>query len=355
MLGRVPTGRLDTSKVTGIGLFFLRLSTKAITVSHRPSMLRLLPIVLLTGLFGGTLFLAQPSTAATAYAGEFLAVGAGARASALGNAYVALVDDATAGYWNPAALASVTQGELHFTHADRFSGLVSQDFVALALPRFALFDTGAFSLLRVGVDDIPFTRLQNEALPVGPDNRPLVASTETSQDLAFLLSGGRKLTEALDLGITGKVIYRTVDQFNAYGFGVDLGLRYRLANGLVLAANVHDLTSTPIVWNEGLGTDRIRPSLGLGLAWQRAVGAGMASLSLGSRSGGNAEDSSGAEPVNAGIEYLVGKVALRGGIEEGRQSFGLGLKLHNRLTLDAAYLQHDELESTYFFSGSIGL
>ena len=318
-------------------------------------MFRLLSSLLLTGLFGGSLFMARPGSAASAYAGEFLAVGAGARASAVGNAYVAMVDDATAGYWIPAALSSGTEGELHFTHADRFSGLVSQDFVALALPRFALFDGGAFSLLRVGGDDIPFTRLQNEALPVGPDNRPLVASTETSQDFAFLISGGRKLSTALDLGITGKVIYRTVDQFNAYGFGVDLGLRYRLANGLVLAANIRDLTSTPIFWNEGLGTDHIRPSLGLGLALQRTVGAGMASVSLGYRAGGDAEDNSGAEPVNAGIEYVVGKVALRGGLEEGRQAFGLGLEVHDRLTLDAAYLQHDDLESTYFFSGSIGL
>lgn len=316
---------------------------------------RLFSALLLASFTVAAPFLVRPSSAASAYAGEFLAVGAGARASALGNAYVAMVDDATAGYWNPAALAAVSHGELHFTHADRFSGLVSQDFVALALPQFALFDGGAFSLLRLGVSDIPFTRLQNGALPLGPDNRPVVASTETSQDLAFLLSGGRKLSEALELGVTTKVIYRTVDRFSAYGFGLDLGLRYRLANGLVLGANIRDLTSTPIFWNEGLGTDHIRPSLGLGLALQRSLGAGMASLSLGSRSGGDAEDNSGAEPVNAGIEYVVGKVALRGGLEEGRQSLGLGLELHDRLTLDVAYLQHDDLESTYFFSGSIGL
>ena len=305
------------------------------------------------------LSLPRASAAATAYAGEFLAVGAGARASALGNAYVAMVDDATAGYWNPAALATLDRGEFHFTHADRFSGLVNQDFVALALPRgfdlFGLFDGSAFSLLRLGVDDIQFTRLLNEALPIGPDNRPLVASTETSQDLALMLSGGLKLSESLDLGVSSKLIYRTVDEFSAYGVGLDLGLRYRLARGVVLAANVRDLTSTPIFWNEGLGTDHIRPSLGLGMALSHPLGAGQAALSLGSRAGGNAEDNSGAEPLNAGIEYIVGRVALRGGLEEGRQSFGLGLELHERLTLDAAYLQHDDLEATYFFSGSIGL
>jgi len=183
----------------------------------------------------------------------------------------------------------------------------------------------------------------------------LVASTETSQDLAFLLSGGRQLSDALDLGVTGKVIYRTIDQFSAYGFGLDVGLRFHFANGLVLGANVRDVTSTPIVWNEGLGTDHIRPSLGLGLALQRPLGAGMASVSLGSRAGGNAEDHSGAEPINAGIEYVLGRMALRGGLDEGRQSLGVGIDLHDRLTLDAAYLQHDDLESTYFFSGSIGL
>jgi hypothetical protein len=46
---------------------------------------------------------------------EFLQLGAGARAMALGGAYSALADDATALYWNPAGLARIPQGYLDAT------------------------------------------------------------------------------------------------------------------------------------------------------------------------------------------------------------------------------------------------
>jgi hypothetical protein len=74
---------------------------------------------------------------------------------------------------------------------------------------------------------------------------------------------------------------------------------------------------------------------------------GTATASFGSRMGGEAVDESGADPLNVGVEYARGKIALRAGLEEGRQAFGVGLLPHNRLELDLAYLDHDELESTY--------
>ena len=42
------------------------------------------------------------------YAGEFIATGVGARALAMGGSFVALSDDVTAAYWNPAG-----QEEIH--------------------------------------------------------------------------------------------------------------------------------------------------------------------------------------------------------------------------------------------------
>ena len=294
-----------------------------------------------------------PTEAATGFAGEFLAVGAGARAMALGNAYVALVDDATAGYWNSAALSGVRENTAYFMHADRFSGLLNQDFVAVALPGFSLLHGFSASLLRLGVDDIEFTTLQDPSAALGPNNRPVVSSTETSADYALYLSGGRRLGERLDIGISLKGIYRTVSSFSAYGFGADVGLRFRLASGITLAANLRDITTTPIIWNTNT-TDRIRPSVNLGLAVTRTVAGGRTSLDLGSRAGGDAKDQSGSEPINLGIEYEYRSLALRAGLEDDRQAFGIGLRPHDRLQLDVAFLQHDELEDSYLFSASVG-
>lgn len=296
----------------------------------------------------------NPVHAASGFAGEFLAVGAGARALGLGNAYVALAQDATAGYWNPAGLSGNSMGaahEIHLMHAERFAGLVDQDFIGATFDApFA--DRAAVSLLHVGVDDITFTSLPNPAAPLSADNRPLATSNETSADYALYLSGGRQLGERLALGVSIKMIYRTVADFTAYGAGLDVGFRYQLAGDLVLAGNLRDITTTPIVWDGG--TDRIQPSALIGIGYRRDLGTGQASVLLSSRNGGDASDDAGAVPINAGIEYTLGNLSLRAGLDEQRHSFGLGLQPHRRLGLDVAYLQHQDLEDTYLLSARIG-
>ena len=295
--------------------------------------------------------LVQPLAAASGYAGEFLALGTSARAMALGSAYVTLADDASAGYWNPAALPEVRGRHVHVMHAERFAGLVQQEYLAVAVP--GRRSTGlAISLIRVGVDDIEFTTLQDPASPLGPDNRPVVSAVVNSADYALYLSGGRRLTSRLSLGTSVKLIYRTVGSFSARGIGVDLALRFRLASALTLAVNIRDLTSTPIFWDTDT-TDRIHPSALLGLAYSHAVAGGRATLAVASRAGGDAADESGATPLNAGLEYWYRSVALRAGFEDARQALGVGLRPHERVELDLAYLQHDELEATYRISAGL--
>ena len=293
---------------------------------------------------------AGPVHGASAYAGEFLAVGAGARGLALGSAYVALADDATAGYWNSAVLGGSPERQAHFTHGERFNGLVQQDYLAFVMPG-PFFDGLGIALLRLGVDDIPFTDLPDPSSPLGPDNRPFVSSTESAADYALYVSAGRRLGQDLDAGASVKLIHRSVADLTAYGAGLDLGLRYRPASSLTLAFNLRDVTTTPIFWDGT--TDRILPSIVLGIAYHRAVAGGRASVAVGSRSGGDAEDEGAKAPVHAGIEYDAGRLALRAGFEELRQTFGLGLQVNRRLQVDVAYLQHDDLQGTYLLSADV--
>ena len=288
--------------------------------------------------------------AASRYAGEFLGLGAGARSVALGSAYVALADDATAGYWNAAGLSALSSRQVHLTHSEHFSGLIQRDFVAIARPGRLLHGM-ALSLVRMGIDDIHFTELPDPLQPPSTDNRPLIASTEQSADYALYLSGSRRLGARLSLGLSAKAIYRQVASINAYGFGLDLGVRYQLSHQIALAANVRDAITTPIVWNTD-STDRIQPSLLLGVAYAIPIAEGQTTALLATRSGGDASAATDDVPLNAGLEYRHRYIALRAGLEEGRQSFGLGLTPHRNLDLDLAYLQHDALEATYQLSAS---
>lgn len=313
----------------------------------KPMTIRRLP------LFAVLLLLPHASHGATGFAGEFLAVGAGARGLALGSAFVAIADDATAGYWNPAALASGPERQAHFMHAERYSGLVDQDFVAIVNSGGPWADGFGVSLLRLGVSDIQFTELPDAAVPLGPDNRPVVASTESAADYALYLSGGRQLSERLDIGLSAKFIQRSVADYSAWGVGLDIGARFRLSPGFTLAANLRDATTTPIVWDTDT-TDRIQPSLSLGVAATRSIAGGQASIAVGSRAGGDAQDDADAAPINAGVEFSTGRLDLRAGFEEERQTYGLGLQLGRRVDVDLAWLTHQDLEETYLVSATVG-
>ena len=297
---------------------------------------------------GFLLALFKPLHAASGYAGEFLALGAGARALALGSAYVALASDATAGYWNPAGLVFLDGRQLHLMHAERFSGMVSHDYLSLARSGRRLHGISA-SLMRVGVDDIPFTELQFPGRPLGPDNRPVVVSTASSADYALYLSAGHRLGERLAVGASAKLIYRSVGSHSAHGLGLDLGTRYHLGAGISLAAVLRDATTTPIVWDTET-TDRIQPSILFGVAYTTCLANGQLTALFASRTGGDAAAANDTRPLDAGFEYWYRYLAVRAGLEEGRQAFGIGLRPHTRLDLDLAYMQHDELESTYQLS-----
>ena len=59
------------------------------------------------------------------YSNEFLSIGVGARAQALGNAVVAGISDVTAGVWNPAGLANFNADQslqLGAMHSEWFGG-----------------------------------------------------------------------------------------------------------------------------------------------------------------------------------------------------------------------------------------
>jgi hypothetical protein len=200
---------------------------------------------------GAILGLATPAARAQTYtpkySNEFLNLGAGARSLGMGKTQVSLANDATAGYWNPAALTNITtkyDGVL--MHSELFSGVVKNDYAAFAMP---LDDKSAVgvTLLRLGVDNIADTRsLINEYGYIDYSK----ISYFSVADYALLLSYARKLgPEGLSVGATGKLIYRNVGSYaNAYGFGVDVGLQYN-RGGWRLGVSARDITTTFNAWS----------------------------------------------------------------------------------------------------------
>jgi len=185
------------------------------------------------------------------YSNEFLNIGAGARGLAMGSAQAASVDDATAGYWNPAALTLVKDHPtISLMHASYFSNIGNYEFASIAIPVDDNRRTIGFSILRFAVDDIPNTLFLVE--PDGSIDYNNI-STFSSADYAFLFSFAQKIKDdgdfKMSFGANAKVIYRKVGHFaNAWGFGLDAALHMQKGNWSA-AAVVKDITTTFNAWS----------------------------------------------------------------------------------------------------------
>ena len=185
------------------------------------------------------------------YSNEFLNIGAGARGLAMGNAQVASVNDATAGYWNPAGLVGVKdKPNLNLMHADYFAGIAKYDYAALAIPIQDNKRTLGLSVLRFAVDDIPNTLYLVE--PDGSINYNNI-KTFSSADWAFLLSFAQNIktseTKNISFGVNAKIIYRKVGTFaTAWGFGLDAGIQMHGKKGH-FGIVARDLTTTFNAWS----------------------------------------------------------------------------------------------------------
>ncbi|MCS7297572.1 MAG: PorV/PorQ family protein [Bacteroidia bacterium] len=179
------------------------------------------------------------------YSNEFLKIGVGARAAALGNAQAATANDATAGYWNPAALLSTpSYPQLIFMHSEYFASAAKYDYGALSFP----IQEGrrlAISFIRLGIDDIPNTLRFYDGT-----SYDFSRITKFSvADMALYLSYAQPLRDtSVSIGVSLKVIHRVIGPFaTAWGFGIDGGFLYRKGPWR-LGAVLYDGTSTFNAW-----------------------------------------------------------------------------------------------------------
>jgi hypothetical protein len=164
-----------------------------------------------------TMLFAQNPNLGTSGA-QFLKIPIGARAAAMGGAYVGVCQDALSPFWNPAGIAKVKSSSAHFSHS---KWLDTFDVSAAAY----VYNAGSFgslaaSVLVLSVDKMEVT---TETLPNG------TGQFFDAQDLAFGLSYGRNLTDRFRVGLTARYIQQRIWNETANGIAFDVGTQYQLA------------------------------------------------------------------------------------------------------------------------------
>lgn len=286
----------------------------------------------------------------TQYAGDPLLLGAGARALGLGGAYVALSNDATAFYWNPAGLPTLQKRELHAQHTEHFGGTVNHDILAIALPT----SKGSFALayMRLGVSGIQLTQLEDPSQPLGPDNRPVVTQNTATTDNVLFLAYARRIHNQIALGLTTKIIFRNLSAGSGNGFGFDIGLMYTLSPKTRLGLLLRDITKTNIHYDAGI-TDPISPNVLIGASHTLSITEQHSLLgSFGFHMGPKDAGVDGNQVVQIGMEYAFkNRLRLRLGRKGSHFTAGTGIQV-SKATIDLAILEHSDLSNSYRISSS---
>lgn len=325
-----------------------------------------------------------PYAGADKYAAEFLKVGAGARALGMGGAFVALADDASATYWNPAGLVSLVDTEVEAMHAEQFGDIVNYDFVTAGFPSSSLDERKSaigVAVIRLAVDDIPYTKnLEWEDFgldgvdgtsDVGegngewdPGERILLDEGKivwkNNADMALLLSYATQLNEQVRIGGTFKLVRQELMDNSSLGAGVDLGIIYSINKSASLGAVLSDATTTQLVWDTG-HHEFVAPTLRLGGQYTREIGpldgvaTGCVDFEIGfekRRLASQLWAGPFTADVKAGVEYWVKRtVALRTGLDAGRFTAGAGARF-SRFGFDYAFLSHKDLDNSHRVSAS---
>jgi hypothetical protein len=205
------------------------------------------------------------------YAGEFMAIGVGGRALGLGGAHVALANDATAGYWNPAALARINYPEGIIMHDERFGSLINYDFAAVAIPYGSDASVG-LSIIRLGVDGIPDTRNawidnNNNSIFDSADRLDYDKITYfNATDWALYFTYAKRASAGFMYGANVKLIWRGLADQSATGIGFDVGALYSPVEDLSLGVNAQDITTTLVAWSTGRN-ELVSPTLKVGATY----------------------------------------------------------------------------------------
>ncbi len=210
--------------------------------------------LLLTGIWTGTVLAQAGATTAGAYS---LKITPGARADGMGQAFVALPNDATANWWNPAALAGLEGNAVSLMHAGLVPGLADDVYyengsLAMHLPGWG----------GVGLSLIYLTYGKTQAMNTGGTPLGEFSSYEFSPQLSI----GTDIIKGISAGATLKYVYILlapdwVLRLLETDTGAGAGAGDSFGADLALLIKVNDLVKFPLPTRIGVNVQNLGPNI----------------------------------------------------------------------------------------------
>lgn len=265
--------------------------------------------------------------------GQFLSYGTGARSMAMGKAFTAVADDASAVYWNPAAMVQVDRKELQAMHVTLFEQ-TNFDSISYVQPTS-----------RAGVVGFNMTRLtsggfEKVAVKIDPTSQEIVQldkiGTYSDTHQAYGLSYGRQFTEKLSIGASFKMVSHQIDTFAQKFMTMDVAF---FGKNVFQNTRIGFVAQNVVSQKSGNTDDELPLTMRFGMAYSMLRDR----INLAFDMSQNSFSGSG---YNFGVEYWVMRwAALRIGIEShadgiSETTAGMGMKYRN-YSLDLGVAVHD--------------
>ncbi len=266
--------------------------------------------------------------------------GIGARALAMGGAFVAVCNDATAMVWNPAGLAQLDDTRLAGMSTDLYGLGWTHQFVGV---------TTSFANLGIGLGWESMS-VSNPITGIGG------VPTDSTYELRESVIIGSLAANVLDVAMVGANVKYYMGKDNndtAAGFGFDLGLLVSLGDMFVIGVNAIDLAGSTIEWDGG-ATDIVSGLYKAGLAMKLADEKFVLAADI---------DFDGTDlgDTHVGMEFrVIDELALRGGVvltnnfQDYYLTVGAGINVAG-LYVDAAYILEETLGNTLVLSAEFSL
>jgi len=161
-------------------------------------------------------------------AAPFLSISQGARASAMGSAFVAIADDQSAIYWNPAGLAKLSGVGILVEHT-KWIADIDYNFFA-ATYNLGDFGTVGLSFLTSNMDEMKVTTIEE---PEG------TGETFSVSDAMVSLAYAINLTDNFAIGFNPKFVMQKIWKMTATAIAIDMGVQYVTPfDGAILAMSI---------------------------------------------------------------------------------------------------------------------
>lgn len=147
---------------------------------------------------------------------QFLKIGVSPRGTAMGDAYISVVEGAEGTFYNSASLAWIEGTDVVFNHNFWFAG-INHDYAAAG---HTFGDIGTFALAVTAL----YTDMMKVRTPLQPDG---TGETFSAGNYKFGLSYSRFFTEQVTVGLTVNYINMTLyKDFSADAYSVDISAMY---------------------------------------------------------------------------------------------------------------------------------